>query len=152
MSLGTAIVSGIALKAIHDALSDTEASHNDVLEEAYESVAGEVSQSTNVFVDHINDRRGVNADGTPHSEVPNTERVPDLVVSGFSDRNLVVEVETASTIDQTAVEQLDDFSTPGYTRVLVVPEQAVDDGHQLVSDNLDGDVYVSGADSVSNFL
>jgi hypothetical protein len=152
MSLGSAIVGGIALKMLHDALADTEADHDDVLEEAYHTVEGAAEPGTDVYVDHINDRTGVDADGTTHNEVPNTTRVPDLVAKGFLDTNLIVEVETATTLDADAVEQLDDFTTKGYTRALIVPEGAVEDGIHFVDEELEGEVYVTEPSSLPELL
>jgi hypothetical protein len=132
MSLGGAIAGGIALKVLYDALSDSDADHNDVLENTYEAVARETTETTSIYVDHIDDR--VDADGNTRQATPGTNHHPDLVVSGFADRNLVVEVETADTLDASAKSQLQDFATQGYTRVLVVPDGTVDDGAKFLED------------------
>jgi hypothetical protein len=132
MSLGAYLAGGIALKVLHDALSDSDADHDDVLEDTYEAVARETTERTSLYVDHIGDR--VDADGNTYNATPGDDHIPDLVVSGFADQNLVIEVETAETLDNDAEAQLEDFRTPSYKRVLVVPEGTTDDGMQFLDD------------------
>jgi hypothetical protein len=152
MSLGTAIGAGIALKVLHDALSDTEASHDDVLEDAYHHAVEHTSPRANIYVDHIRDRDEVEATQNPKGVLPNTSHVPDLVVQDFETVNLIVEVETADTLDQDAVDQLDDFTTSGHRRILVVPDAALDDGAEFIDDSFDDDVYVAGPTDLEEFL
>lgn len=152
MSLGGAIAGGIALKVLHDALSDSDADHDDVLERTFEAVERETTELTDIYVDHINDR--VDADGNTREATPGSDHIPDLVVSGFADRNLVVEVETDGSLDGDAGSQLADFSTSSYTRVLVVPEGVVEDGSQFL-EGIDADtenVVVSEPSSVNDLL
>jgi len=152
MSLGAAIAGTLALGALHELLSDSDADHHDVLEDTYETVARETAETTSIYVDHIDDR--VDADGNTRTATPGSNHRPDLVVSGFADRNLVVEVETADTLDGDAESQLEDFKTQGYTRALVVPDGTVDGGTQFL-DGLDADtenVVVTEPSSVADLL
>lgn len=151
MSLGGVIAGGVALKVLYDALSDTDADHDEVLQDVYENVESEVAPRTSVFVDHLD----VAADGNPRAAKPGNEHIPDLAVSGFADRNLVVEVETGDTLDSTAISQLEDFATPGYTRVMVVPDVAVDDGTAFLkewSSDAAGKVVVCGPSDITDLL
>jgi len=152
MSLGAYIAGGIALKALHEALSNSDADHDDVLERTFEAVERQTAETTDIYVDHINDR--VDADGNTREATPGSDHIPDLVVSGFADRNLVVEVETDGSLNGDAGSQLVDFSTSSYTRVLVVPEGVVEDGAQFL-DGIDADtenVVVSDSSSITNLL
>jgi len=152
MSLGAYIAGGIALKALHEALSGNDADHDDILEQTFEAVERETTERTNIYVDHINDR--VDADGNTREATPGTDHVPDLVISGFVDRNLVVEVETDGSLDGDAESQLADFSTSGYTRVLVVPEGVINDGAQFL-EGIDADtenVVVAEPSEVANLV
>lgn len=152
MSLGAYIAGGIAVGALHKLLSDSDADHNDVLEDTFEAVERETAETTDVYVDHIDDR--VDADGNTREATPGTNHRPDLVVSGFADRNLVVEVETHDSLDGDAEDQLEDFKTQGYTRVLVVPDGVVDGGAKFL-EGIDADtenVVVAEPDSVTNLL
>jgi len=151
MGAGLAIAGTVAAVAVLDRLSSTEKDHDDVLEDTYQAVESAAASRSSIYVDHIN----VDADGNPRSALPGEDHILDLVLTGFADNNLVVEVETADTLDQTALDQLADFSTKGYRRVLVVPDGAVDDGAQLLEDTATGDrerVVVCGPTDVADLL
>lgn len=153
MSLGALIAGGIGLKLLHDALSESDADHDDVLEEAYHELNDAKSPGTELYPAHIQDRSGVDGAGHPKGELPNVTGVPDLLAKGFSDNNLVIEVETGDTLNSDAVAQLEDFATPGYTRVLVVPDDVLDDGARFVEESLNGErVFVSGPSDLPEFL
>ncbi|MBO4248392.1 hypothetical protein IL252_11260 [Halomicrobium sp. IBSBa] len=130
MSTGLAIVGTIAAGYVLDRLSKTNKDHDDVVEETFQAVSGAAHPNSSIYTDHID----VDADGNPRSATPGTDHVPDLVLEGFEDNNIVVEVETGDSLDGDALEQLADFSEPGYTRTLVVPDSVVDDGVQLIDE------------------
>jgi hypothetical protein len=133
MSTGLAIAGTIAAGYLLDRLSNSDEDHDDVLEDTYQAVSGAATSSSSIYVDHID----VDADGNPRSATPGTDHVPDLVLTGFEDNNIVVEVETGDSLDGEALNQLADFSVPGYTRALVVPDSVVNDGVQFVEEYTD---------------
>jgi hypothetical protein len=149
-----AIAGGLlALTALAKALAGTDANHDDVLRDAYDVVDRETDETTNIYVDHID----VDADGNPREATPGTNHVPDLVVSRFADHGpagLVAEVETDGTLDGDALDQLEDYATPGYQRVLVVPDDVTDNGVQFLeeSDAADSRIAVAGPSDLSNLL
>lgn len=152
MSLGAAIAGGIGAKVLYDLLSESEADHDDVLEEAYNELDAAKASETDLYPAHIHNRSGVNGAGHPRGELPNTSHVPDLLVKGFVDNNLAIEVETGSSLDQDAIDQLEDFATSGYTRILVVPDEALDDGARFVEESLEETVYVARPSDLPDFL
>lgn len=133
MSATAYIAGGLALGALHRLLRGSDDDHDDVLEATYHELREETDSSTNIAVAHIQSRSGVDANGHVRSATPGEDHEPDLVVESFVDNKLVVEVETGDTLDGEAMSQLEDFSTSGYTRVLVVPEGDVDAGETFLS-------------------
>lgn len=149
-----AIAGGLlALGALVKALSGTDANHDDVLEDAYDVVARETDETATIYVDHID----VEADGNTREATPGNDHVPDLVVSRFADHGpsgLVIEVETDGTLDGDALDQLKDYTTPSYRRVLVVPDDVTEDGVQFLEESEvdDGRIAVAGPSDLSELL
>lgn len=147
--LAAAVGIGYLLKR----LSETDADHNDVVEETYQVVDRETDESAKIYVDHIQDRSGIDAYDTTHNATPGSEHRPDLVVSRFEGHNLTIEVETGGTLDGDAREQLIDFAQGGFKRILVVPDGALDDGARFLEDFADGDdIAVCEPEELSQFL
>lgn len=135
MSATVIIAGGATLVGLHRLLkSREEADHDDVTEQAYHELREAADPSTKISVAHIQDRDDVNADGHVRSATPGEEHEPDIVVDSFADNKLVIEVETGASLDSEALSQLRDFSTAGYTRLLVVPEGIVDDGETFLEE------------------
>jgi len=133
MSTGLAIVGTIAAGYVLDQLSQSNKDHDDVLKDTYQAVSQAAAADSSLYVDHID----VDAAGNPRSATPGTDHVPDLVLTGFADNSIVVEVETGDSLNGDALDQLEDFSKPGYTRALVVPDSVVDDGIQFIEEYTD---------------
>ncbi|WP_135306302.1 hypothetical protein [Haloarcula amylovorans] len=148
---GLAIAGTVAAAYVLNRLSKSDRDHDDVLEETYHAVEAAVSTNASIYVDHID----VDAEGNTRSATPGNDHVPDLVVKSFADNNIVVEVETGDSLDGDALDQLEDFAKPGYTRVLVVPDSAVDDGVHLIEEFTDGsteNIVVCGPSDVAKLL
>ncbi|WP_338756525.1 hypothetical protein V9T20_12940 (plasmid) [Halobacterium salinarum] len=146
----TVVAGGLlALKALDELLSETDADHNDVLRDAYEHVEQATTEKASIYVDHLN----VDADGNPRDATPGDDHVPDLVVSQYHGQSLVIEVETGDTLDGSAKSQLEDFKTPSYKRVLVVPDAAVSDGTAFLEEfQGDEQVVVCGPSDLAAYL
>lgn len=141
----------IAAAYILKKLTESEQDHDDVLRETYEVLNSAARADYNLYVDHID----VDCDGNPREATPGDNHVPDLVLTSFVDNSLVVEVETNGSLDSEAFSQLEDFSKSGYTRVLVVPDDVVDDGAQFVEEYHDGDaedIVVCGPSDITDLL
>lgn len=132
----------VAYKTIQRALTPA---HDNLLKDTFSEVDGYASANRTLLVDHI-DPSG--SDGRP--PVINGSR-PDLELRDFANPNLIVEVETASTLDGDAKAQLEAFRKPSYTRVLVVPDGAIQDGERLVED-LPGDVIVTTPNGIADIF
>jgi len=133
MSTGLAIVGTIAAGYVLDRLSNSNKDHDEVLRDTYQAVSSAATAESSIYVDHID----VDTAGNPRSAAPGTAHIPDLVLTGFEDNNIVVEVETGDSLNGDALDQLEDFSKPGYTRALVVPDSVVDDGIQFIEEYTD---------------
>ena len=129
-------------------LLDRSPEHNDVLANAYQTVARETDEAATVYVDHLD----VDAPN-PRDAEPGDDKVPDLVVSQFEGRQLVVEVETEDSLNEDALVQLEDFATTGYTRALVVPEETTSKAAAFIRESrLQGEVSVTCSENISRFL
>lgn len=128
---------GGAVKAIEYVTTST---HDRVLKKCHKAAVRATSDAATVYVDHIN------ADTeSPAGVVADIDGVPDLIVNEPHGRSLIVEVETASSLqDQPghAAEQLEDFATPGFKRVLAVPDDAEDVANAFVEEYDFGDAVV----------
>lgn len=97
--------------------------HGETVEATYDELVSAVPEDATVYVDHH--------DGAPNpnGEVSALTHVPDLVVKAGSANSLIIEVETTDSLENSrsdARSQLEDFSTPGYRRMLVVPPSEED--------------------------
>lgn len=136
MSVGMVAAGGIALYGLHRLIRGSEKDHMNVLEDAYRSLDDATEKGT-LYLAH-QDEVDIDTDNHPKGELPDTDHVPDIIYTRFEGASLVVEVETGDTLDSDALAQLEDFSTPGYKRVLVVPDSAVEDGIQFLKETADG--------------
>jgi len=129
-----------------------EPEHGDVVDATYDELASEVAASATVYADHVDDAPNSEA------EIDGVSHVPDVIVKSAVDNNLVIEVETEGGLEddpQHALEQLNDFSTAGYRRLLVVPEAHAEAGEAFVEeygDELSGQYYLASPATVTEFL
>lgn len=131
-------------------LGSSEVDHDDVVEESYTKLAQAAPHDATIYADHID--TGPN----PRGEIDGLSRIPDLVVKSGIANSLIVEVETAESLIEEAADaraQLVDFSTSGYRRVLVVPddETAVEAARELVAD-IEGTVHLANPGTVEELL
>jgi hypothetical protein len=140
--VGAAGIVYVASKTVQRALTPE---HNNLLKDTFSEVDWYASANRTLLVDHINPS---GSDGRP--PVVNGAR-PDLELRDFKNPNLIVEVETAATLDGDAKSQLEAFRKPSYTRVLVVPDGTIKDGERLVAD-LPGDVIVTTPNGIAEIF
>ncbi|WP_415380474.1 hypothetical protein [Halosimplex sp. TS25] len=124
--------------------------HDRVVKQTFNTVDRHTDESASIYVDHVDDE--VDADGNAQG-VLDTAQVPDLIVEGFDNKNLIVEVDTAEALEDDLVDcaaQIRDFAMPGYKRVLVTDDTVV--GEKFVDEQgLDG-VAVATSSSVRQYL
>lgn len=87
--------------------------HDKVVKETAKKLDRYSSNKGTIYADHISRYE------TP--EIINGHR-PDVVLNDFEKPSVVVEVETAGTLDDKALEQLQAIKKPGHKRFLVVPK------------------------------
>ena len=83
-----------------------------------------------------------------------------MVVTSGRKNNLIIEVETGDSIEANGSEaqsQLEDFSIPGYRRVLVVPGADFDTAHvdefeDHLDEEIDGELYFATPSGVVELL
>jgi hypothetical protein len=144
----------VAGAVIYKALSAGEMDHDETVQATYETLSREVSSHATVYADHITD--GEN----PRGEIDGLTHVPDLIVKSGVDTNLIVEVETAASLESNpgeAESQLRDFSTSGYRRVLVIPpsESEAESVESFIENEFDampGKLYMATPDGVTEYL
>lgn len=120
------------------ALGSRETDHNDTLRETYYELAEATTDDARIYVDHVE----VTGDaGTPDGVISDVDMVPDIVVVDQYGANLVIEVETVDGINDDikhAVDQLNDFQTGGFKRLLVAPESELEGVEEWAAENYDG--------------
>lgn len=153
MSAGTALLGVTGLYALLKLLSG-EANHDDVLQDAAWNLDRYLPADSTLYADHIDEYKN------PHTVVQdlNLDHVPDIVVRSGSASNLIVEVETASSLENSgyeAIQQLEAFGTRGYKNVLIVPDtgnRIVDEFGNRIDREVNGRVYVATPSSIVNLL
>ncbi len=118
--------------AIGAILGGSESDHNEVLRTTYYELVEVTSDDAYIYIDHI-DVDG--DDGNPESVIDDVDMVPDIVVVDQYGANLVIEVETIDGINDDpnhAVEQLNEFQTRGFKRLLVASQPEIDDVYAWV--------------------
>lgn len=102
---------------------------------------------------HVDDRR-LDGHTASFAQSHDLDHIPDIVLRGFNDPNLVIEVEDADSLQNDpgdAREQLREFRITGYKRVLLVPSDATDAAAEL-ADEVDGSVAVETPDSIDRLV
>lgn len=135
-------------KLIADAL-DEPPEHDELLEDTYDAIEAAVDDELELPTDH-----GVGDDTDDTLSIDGIEGRPDLVLKGFEVRNTIIEVETADAIENRrghVIEQIEGFRTNGYSRLLVVPDDAVEAAKELVEE-IGGTVHVRTPGGVVGFV
>jgi len=149
------VLAGVGVAALYELLSESEPrDHNAVVADVYNRLDEAAPSNASVYADHVD------AAPNPHGEVGGVEEhIPDVVVKSGVANSLIIEVETASSLESDAAEarsQLREFSTPGYRRALVVEAATSDEDsvREFVEslDGLDGEVYFVKPEDVTNLL
>lgn len=135
-----------------------ESDHNDTLRKTFSAVKEATSDDAHLYVSHIN------PDGaaltSPQGVIDDINGEPDLISIDSTSANLIVEVETMEAIDENgshALDQLQEYPTPGFKRVLVVPEEEVDAAVEWVEAHedrgaLEGSITVASPKRVGNVV
>lgn len=134
-------------------LGSSELDHDDTVQETYDALTGAVPTDATIYADHI-------ADGpNPRSALDGLEHVPDIVVKAGSVNSLIIEVETADSLEHVrakARKQVKEFRRRGYRRVLVVPpgKEDVEAVQEFIDEfeKLDGQLHLCTPDSVVDLL
>lgn len=116
----------VAEVALCGPLFGHESDHGETIRHAYYEIREAASASTKLSVDHINPDGAET--GSPENIIDDINGVPDIVVVDSTSANLIVEVETPESLKSEPrhiVEQLDDFRTQGFKRVLVVSDGVI---------------------------
>jgi len=101
-------------------LLDSDEDHHDVVQQTVNNLEPELPEHASLYADHLGDGypnpRGAftGIDNAPE------DHIPDVVVTSGIKNNLIIEVETGDSIEESssaAKSQIDDFSIPGYRRV-----------------------------------
>jgi len=121
-------------------LGGSESDHNEVLRETYYGIDEATGEDARIYIDHI----GVDGDaGNPEGVISNVEMVPDIVVVQQHGANLVIEVETIDGIKDDpghVVQQLNEFQTQGFKRLVVASEAEYDDVLEWIEEAEDEDL------------
>lgn len=145
-------MAGLAVKGVYD--SWTTSNHDKAVQKAYDKLSAAANADTTVYADHISDGP------SPNGAVTGIEGIPDLVVKSGTQNSLLIEVETAKSIDENPVhakQQLYRFQKRGYRRVLAVPAgdeklNGVQQWVGTIDEELDGNLWAVRADSVHDLL
>jgi hypothetical protein len=139
---------------------DTDEDHDDVVQKTADNLEPKLPEYASLYADHL-DGDYPNPRGA-FNDVQNApeDHIPDVVVTSGLKNNLIIEVETGDAIDGNSAEaksQIEDFSIPGYRRVLVVPDADfdavhVDEFEQQLGEEIDGECYFATPEGVTDLL
>ena len=142
------------------ALISTDEDHDDVVQNTVNNLEFELPADATLYADHLDgDRPNPRGAFTDLNDAPD-EHVPDVVVTSGRKNNVIIEVETGDSIEANGSEaqsQLEDFSIPGYRRVLVVPDADFDTAHvdefeDHLDEEIDGKLYFATPSGVVELL
>jgi len=115
-------------------IGGSESDHNEVLRDTYYELDDATGDNAHIYIDHID----VDGDaGNPEGTISDVDMVPDIVVVQQHAANLIIEVETVDGINDDpghVVQQLNEFQTSGFKRLLVASEAEVDDVFEWVEE------------------
>lgn len=140
-------------------IGGSETAHNEALRDAAYTIKDAADEHGTLYVDHI-EPDGSEAGGT-RKVLQELSMDPDLIFNspvGYS--NLIIEVETMDAIKNNpghVLEQLDDFRVQGFRRVLVAPDDEIDDVSGWVEamrrdDEIAGTLNIAGPTDVGELI
>jgi hypothetical protein len=112
-----------------------EEKHQKIIRETHYTLYEQTTDNAKHHVDHI-DPDGAE-EGSPQNVLDGVSGRPDIIVTDPPTKNLVIEVETWKGIcdDRAhALKQFEDFRVRGYKRVLVVPEDDIEETVEWVDE------------------
>lgn len=115
-------------------IGGSESDHKDVLRQTYYELDEATGDDARIYIDHIDVDGGA---GNPEGRISDVDMVPDIVVVQQHGANLIIEVETIDGINDDpshAVDQLNDFQTSGFKRLLVASEAELDEVFEWVAE------------------
>ena len=135
-----------------------ESDHNDTLRKTFSAVKESTSDDAHLYVSHI-DPAGAEST-SPQGVIDGVNGEPDLISIDSTSANLIVEVETMKAIAENgshALDQLQDYRTSGFKRVLVVPEDEIEAAVEWVEAHedqgtLEGSITVASPERIANVL
>lgn len=139
--------------ASHD--PDDEATYDDLMHETLSTIQSSDQEQTNVYaVEPYDSEDGV--DGTPSEKYDDLEGEPDLVVSSFAGRSLMVIVRSEADLADTdaVVNALEEVSRPGFSVLLIVPDtpEAREHGDTIKESFDEGSLFVETPADVVDVL
>lgn len=150
---------GAALTAWISQVEDSESLHDQTLATAARNLREHASETGSLYIAHVNPSdvgRDVE-DGNPQGIVAGINGDPDILYVDVQGprANLVVEVETPSGLHDQAdhtLEQLEDYRTTGFKRLLVMPDGEVETAEDWVEkhdDDINGELHITGVSDVA---
>jgi len=109
-------------------LGSQEQKHHETLRDTHSHLHEATERAATIYVDHIQPN-GAKPGGTK-GVITAVSGAPDIICIAHRYSNLIVEVETVEAIQNNpnhVIEQLNEFHTQGFKRVLVVPNSEVDE-------------------------
>lgn len=149
-----AVLAGAAI------IFDTDEDHDDVVQKTADNLEPKLSEHASLYADHIGDEYPNPRGAFNDIENAPDDHIPDVVVKSGQENSLIIEVETGGAIDVNSAEaksQIEDFSIPGYRRVLVVPDADFDAAHvdefeDQLGEEIDGELYFATPSGVVELL
>jgi len=123
-------------------------SHDELLEQTYNAVDAATDDSVAISTEH-----GV-GDGAGTRDIEGIDGWPDMAVTGFGVSSLLIEVETATALNESSaevIEQVKGFKMQGYSRVIVVQSDVVEAAKEVAAE-IGGTVHVTTPDGVVDLL
>jgi hypothetical protein len=118
-----AVIGGL----VGGAFGSHEERHQELIRQTHYTLSEQTSENATHYVDHI-DPDGCEP-GNTQNVLDGVDGKPDLIVTDPGNMNLIIEAETWNGIQndqQHALEQLEDFRKRGYKRLLVTPEEDIE--------------------------
>lgn len=138
------VVSGIGYKLYEHA---TTSKHDRVLKKTYKRVSKNTSSEATIYADHID------VDAPNPKNVLAIDGVPDLILQGFTEPNLIVEVETEKSLNGTTRAQLEGFRYQGFKTVLVIPPGDDDAAEGFLAEHdLDEVITLATPSGIANLI
>jgi len=135
-----------------------ESNHNDTLRKTFTALKEATSDDAHLYVSHI-DPDGAEST-SPQGVIEGVTGEPDIISIDSTTANLIVEVETMEAIAENGshtLDQLQDYRTSGFKRVLAVPEDEVEAAVEWVAAHedrgaLEGSTTIASPKRIANAL